>query len=69
MARESLREYFSILYFKPKMKIYILNRKVKQKFLIHSLYMPRKIEHEIKTLKKYQEKEINSLKEAVSKGI
>ncbi len=50
------------------MKIYIQNKKVIQKFLIHSFYRPKRVEFEIKTMKKYQEKEIGSLKEAVFKG-
>lgn len=54
---ESLKAFMSMLYCKPIMKIYILGKKVKTKYMIYELALTRKASHELKTLDKLKTKE------------
>lgn len=49
--QKSFRAYVSILYFNPKMKIYLQNKKVKTKFLHKTLYKPLRYVYKSKKFK------------------
>lgn len=49
--QKSFRAYVSILYFNPRMKIYLQNKKVKTKFLHKTLYKPLRYVYKSKKFK------------------
>jgi hypothetical protein len=54
----SFREYVSILYYDPRMKVYIQNKKVKTKMLVYTLHKPMRYYYMSKKFKSRAEAEV-----------
>nr|XP_003421292.1 MORC family CW-type zinc finger protein 1 [Loxodonta africana] len=63
--RWSFRAYTSVLYFDPRMRIFIQAKRVKTKHLCHSLYRPRKYLYVTSSFKGTFKNEVKNAEEAV----
>ncbi|XP_060053098.1 MORC family CW-type zinc finger protein 1 [Erinaceus europaeus] len=63
--RWSFRAYTSVLYFDPRMRIFIQAKRVKTKHLCYSLYRPRKYQYVTSSFKAVCKNEVKKLEEAV----
>ncbi|KAM6223981.1 MORC family CW-type zinc finger protein 1 [Rhynchocyon petersi] len=63
--RSSLRAYTSVLYFDPRMRIFIQARRVQTKHLCHCLYRPRKYLYVASSFRGKMKNEVKKAEEAV----
>ncbi|XP_034371468.1 MORC family CW-type zinc finger protein 1 [Arvicanthis niloticus] len=63
--RRSFRAYTAVLYFEPRMRIFIQAKKVQTKHLCYSLYKPRKYQYTTSSFKGKLKTEVKKAEEAV----
>jgi hypothetical protein len=69
LEKRSFREYVSILYTDPRMKIYISGSKVRTKNLFHTLYLPYEYEYTAKNIfKRKAEMDIDEVTVELQEG-
>jgi hypothetical protein len=64
--RTSFRQYVSILYSNPKMKIYIENSKVRTRIMDQTLYLVRSYKFVTKSFKKKSEEDVRKCEKDVT---
>ncbi|EDK98094.1 MORC family CW-type zinc finger protein 1 [Mus musculus] len=66
--RRSFRAYTAVLYFEPRMKIFIQAKRVQTKHLCYSLYKPRKYQYTTSSFKGKFKTEVQKAEEAVKRA-